>query len=552
MIRLLVSIFAKDIQSIKSIKASKQRRILTNLLVVVLVFGIFFAMLAPLLAHADEIKSSIPIDLGSLTLLLGAYITFALAIVSSVGFVFSSCYLDKNLENYLVMPLSARDFTVAKLISAYRNVIILIGTLYLPFIILYFYFGEVSIVALLITLIYVITMPIVAIYLVTLVISIIMLFVNRVKNKVLAKNVLFVGSFLVVFGAYMYVVLKFSYTPAENVTATLNMVFDLIEKVQMFLFYPTWYVDVFNNQEYFKLLYFVIALLVCIPIQLLFEKIYYKGSIGFNQNNSTTKKRRKNKNSGIAHYSETRWFFYREFREITKTMTYFMNSIFGNILIVVIYLGMMGYAYFFGGVKGSPELEEVINNYLDVPVIILVTIVIATFFTIFNNGAATVFSRDAKALDFIDTLPINQARAFFGKVLFHGLVEFLTIFIFMVIPMLVLGLNPLYIIVSVITMIIIMLATIFIPITIDLNFPTLNWESETAVVKRGKSVLLAMLAHFLLSVVVIGGGIALIGYLHIDYKILAYIGLGFYVILFVVMYFVYQKSVTRAFNKVRQ
>ncbi|MDF9866467.1 ABC-2 type transport system permease protein [Bacilli bacterium PM5-3] len=549
MIKSLFNVFKRDQQSIKLIKYSKTKKILLNIGITILVLAGFSAMLFPLIVHSDEIQSKIPLNIGHLTIMIGFYLTFVLAIVSSFGFLFSGGYLDKNLNNYIVLPIKKREFVIAKLMLVYYNVLQVVALLMTPCIIIYFVYSDVSLNGILSIIIYCLTMPIITIYGISFLVGTVLYFVNKVKNKMLAKRVLYGTFFVVAFSLYMVFILNVSTQSSEDPTKTITMFMDLISKLDTILFYPGWASELLNKASYINIVYMFVAVVIGSIFLLYFEKVYFKGSIGFNEEGGKTKSKLL-KNKKTSSHSMTMWFFIREAKEIFKTGTYFFNSVFGNILIVVVYLAMMGYSYYTNG-DTAVEVVSFVKDSLNIETIILVTLVIGTFFTIFNNGAATVFTRDAKVLDYLNTLPLNQSRAFFGKVLFHTLVEFLTIFIFMLIPMLVLQMDVSYIIVSLLVMILVVLATNLIPVCIDLNFPTLDWESETYVVKRSRSVWMTMLVHFGLNALVFGSGFALVMFANVDYKILSYIGIAFYVMMFIVLVFVYRKSVTRAFRKVR-
>ena len=553
MIKILFNIFRRDQQSIKSLKLSKLKRIIRSFVVIVLIFIAFGSVLSPLIFNADKIQQAIPINLGNLAMMLGFYLIFIIAFISALGFLFSSGYLDKNLNNYIVLPIKKFDFIIAKLALVYYNVMAIVLLVTIPFAIIYFTYGNITFSGILIIILYTFTVPLITIYVTSFIIGTVMLFINKLKNKAIAKNVLYALFFIVVFSIYLYIVVATSSIRHDNYLALINFFTNIVDKVNTTFFYSTWATDVLNNADYLKIVWMLLVTIIGFVFVLYFQKVYFKGSIGFNEGGQTRRRQHK-KVSGITHYSMTTWFFIREFKEIFKTGTYFFNSVFANIIIVVIYLGLMGYFYFFQGntLQNAQELNSFVNNYLNIEIVILITLAVGTFFTIFNNGAASVFSRDAKVLDFLNTLPLNQSRAFFGKVLFHALVEFLTLFIFMMIPMLVIGLKFYYIIVSVIIMIIIVLATIFIPICVDLRFSTLDWESETAVVKRAKSIVISMIIHFVLTFVIIGGGICLITLAHIDYKVVAYIITAFYLIMFAVMTLLYRKLVSYAFRKVKE
>lgn len=530
------------------LKWSKAKRMLFSIGIIALVIGVFSAILSPFIFNASEIEKAIPINIGNAVLMAGFYMSFILAIISSFGFLYSSGYLDKNIDNYIVLPINRRAFVLSKLIFVYYNVMTLIGLICVPFIIIYLFFSSITINGIISIIIYFITMPILVISIVAAILGTLLYFINKVKNKALARNILYAAFFLVAFGTYMVFVLSMTMSGDEDPLVMISSIISLVDKVSIFFFYPGWASDILNGAAYLNILYMIITIMSCGILLLYFEKVYLKGAIGFNEGGKISR-RKKRKISNLPMYSPTRWFFIREAKEITKTGTYFFNTIFGNVIIVVVYLGMMGYSYFTNDMP--QEVLDFIDTNLDVNMIIIITIVVGTFFAVFNNGAATVFSRDAKVIDFINTLPINQSRTFFGKVLFHSLIEFFTLFIFMIIPMLVLQIKVGFIIVAILVMIIIVAGTIFIPVCVDLAFPTLDWESETTVVKRGRSIWINMIATLILNAVVFGLGALLFFVVKIDYTIISYIAIGFYILLFVVLLSIYRKLVVRAFRKVK-
>ncbi len=550
MIKILFNVFKRDQKSIKYIKMSKAKKILLSLVVCALILFALSSMLMPIVLNADKIKETLFLDAGIISLIIGLYVSFIVALISSIGFLFSSCYLDKNLNNYLFLPIKRREFVIAKLMMIYYNVIAITALIFLPFALLYLYISKITIFGILTIIVYFFTMPILTIALSTLLLGTLLYFVNKVRNKKLAKTIIYTISIGFMLAIYLYFIFMISMSPEDDpITLYLNAM-SIIDKISLFFTYPNWAYSLLLSEDLIALVKMIGLSIVGIVSFLYFEKIYFKGAIGFNES-SGLRKKRNNKKNDVKNHSITVWFFLKEAKEILKTGSYFFNTIFGNILIVVVYLAMISYAYFFQGLAQDSEFMNELISMVNIEMIILITIVIGTFFTIFNNGAATVFSREAKSLDIISSLPISKRQAFFGKVLFHELVEFLTLSIFMIPPMIVLEIPILYIIVSVLIMILVVLSTNFIPIIIDLNFPNLDWESETAVVKSSRSIWISMIAHFILNAIVLGSGAFLLLVLKLDYKLVVYVAIVFYLVLFALLIAVYSKSVDRAFRKVR-
>lgn len=549
MIKVLFNIFKRDQKSIKYLKMSQPKKIIMMLLIIGLVLFGMSSFLMPIILNADKIKETLFFDAGVISLIIGLYLSFIVALISSLGFLFSSCYLDKNLNNYLFLPIKPRDFIIAKILIIYYNVILITSLVFLPFVLLYLYIANITIYGLLTIIIYLTTMPIITIALSALVIGIVLYFVNKIKNKQMAKNILYGGFILTLLAIYLAFILLLQVDGDEDPIVMYSSLLTIIDQISLFFFYPNLANSLLINEEIMSIPKMLIISAGTIISFLFFEKIYYQGAVGFNET-TNLKKKQNNKKIAVKEYSIIYWFFIKEAKEIFKTGIYFFNTIFGNIIVVVIYLALLAYSYFFQGMSQDLKFINELASLINIEGIILVTVVIGTFFTIFNNGAATVFSREARSLATICSLPINKSHVIFGKVLFHELVEFLTLAIFMVLPMLVLKISFFYIFVALLVMILIVLATNFIPVIIDLNFPNLDWESETAVVKSSRSIIISILVHVSLNAIVLGGGAFLIFVKGLDYQVVAYLAIIFYVLLFIVLLFVYQKAVIKAFRKV--
>ncbi|MDR3215681.1 MAG: hypothetical protein LBT75_05380 [Bacilli bacterium] len=549
--KILFNIFHKDTQSIRLLKTSKLKKSLFTLFLFVVIIGSVCAIISPLIIYSDDIKKLIPMfNLGIIFLIIGFYIMYTICFISVFGYMYAYCYLDKNINNYLVLPINPKTFINTKLVFIYYNVILICGIVFLPFLALYFVYGGFSPISLLSALFYFLTLPIIMIYFANVIIGTIMFFVNKLKNKVLAKY-LVVGLYMAIIFAIYISFLIITQTGGENedIQALIASVTGIMNKIKPVFFYANLGVSVLNHHDIFN---FIIMLVLSIGGYLsiiYFSKVYYPGVIGFNEGGSIFKRKNKT-NVKMQNNSMTKWFFMKEFKELTRNTTYFFNTLFGNIIVVVIYLGIMAYQYFINGLK--EEMASInINSLLSIPLVIVIVISIGTFFTLFNNGAASSLSREAKNIKIIQSLPINFTKAFFGKVLFHFLVDFFTLFIFIIIAMSMLSINITYMGIAILTIIIVTLATILIPICIDLRFYNFDWESETVVVKRSRPIILNMVCSFVLMGVIY----AMSALLYIntqDIKVLAFSLAGFFILLLFVLIFVYNKLTKRFMSQIQE
>lgn len=546
MIRILFEIFRKDQKSIKYIRMPKTKKFLFKLGILSIILFSMFSIISPLIYNADQIRQAITIDVGIIALIVSLYISFIVAIIYSIGFLFSSMYLDKNLENYLYLPINRRDFIVAKLLMIYYNVSLISLLIISPFVIFYLYFSNISFIILITLIIYLITMPIVTIALSAILVGTVIYFVNKLKNKKLAMGIVYGLSTLLMIFAYLFFVLKMTTVPEDDYVALYNALLSSIETISIVFTYPNLANDIILNSNYVSIFKMIIIVIVGLLFIFYFEKIYFKSSIGFNEN--TSSKRKKARNKLIKNYSLIRWFFIKEAKEIFKTGVYFFNTVFSNIFIVVLFLVMMAYNGFFG----QQDLSSIYSfiEMIDLEIVILITIIVSTVFSFFNVGAATIFSREAKSLDILNSLPISKSKAIYGKLLFHGLIELLTLLFFFLPIMIYLNVSIINILMVIPVLALVVFTTLFIPAIIDLNFPNLDWESETAVVKTSRSIIISMIVNVILIASIIGFAYLMFFKLNVNYKIIAYIFLILYIAFLFILFKWYNKSIEKAFRKV--
>lgn len=549
MIRLLFNIFKKDQRSIKYIKMSKQKKVLFGLFIGAIILFAMFSLIAPLLFDAENIQKTLLIDIGILGLIIALYLSFVVAFVYSIGFLFSSLYLDKNLENYLSLPISRRDFIIAKILMVYYNVLMANLIVTAPFILFYLYVSDISIMVLLALLFYIITMPIFTVIIAALVIGTIMFFINKLKNKKLARTILYSFSTILIVIAYFYFTLKLNSVPENDYMAMYNMLMSTMDTISIIFTYPNIAYQIIVNSDIISTLKMLGIIIILLTSILYIERIYFKSAIGFNENSGGTKKKFK-KNTQTKQYSITTWFFMKEAKEIFKTGIYFFNTVFTNFFVVAIYLVMLGYNFIF--VKQDISMIYKYIDMVDVEFVIIIVIIVATFFNLFNIGGATVFSREAKSIDFINSLPIKKNKAIYGKLLFHELIEFITLIVFILPIMIYLNFSIVYLLIAVAMIILVVFSTSYISVIIDLNFPNLDWESQTAVIKSSRSIIISMIVSLLFSALIVGVIIVLYFKLNIDHKIIAYGLILFYAILSFILYKYYNKSVDKAFIGVKK
>lgn len=544
MIRQLYQIFIRDTLSVKMLRRSKKQRnfikfiggILTVVIIALIIASIFYGL------NINELINVIPINIGNVILVIGMFASFIFSIIAAISFFFSSCYLDKNLDNYLTLPIKTKDFTISKILVTYRNTLFVAALVMIPTILVYLFIGDISFLTIIFSLLYTLTMPIILIYTVVLILSTILLFINRMKNKNIAKRFLYTITTIFLIGIYLFFVLSLSYNPS----GFLNILLELQSIIKILFAYPLWFIRVIANEQYLYLVNIILYLAACLLVQFYFERIYFKSSVGFN---SEDIQQAKNKSKiKIGNHSVFRWFLLKESKEIFKTPVYFLNIVLGNIILIVVFLIAIFYNYFTLEESSLVFVNEYLNN-MDITYLLLIVYAIATFSTLFNLGAASTFSRDAKNFSLVKTLPLKYNQALLGKTCFYFLLDFISIAIFMIVPLIFFNFSFVEIIICFLVLLLVSLATIFIPVCIDLLFPTMNWESQTAVIKRSKSTNITAFLSIGFSFIVIGSGAYLLITELVTPSTLLTIITIFYIILLIVMIIVFNKLSKRVYLK---
>lgn len=543
MVKNLLFVFKRSKLTIKQIGYSKQKLLITTYLPYLILVGILFLMLYPMIEKADFIISTFNISLEKYILSYGVLAIFVIGLGVAFVSLLTSCYMDKNLNHYLVLPIPKDIFVLSKLYYVFLDIIKTSYILFIPFIVIYVSLQEITSSAIILIIIYPILLALFNLTLAIMILGSVLFMINKIKNKAVAKLLLYICLYAVIILAYMYIFFTINGN-SNTYEESLTKFNQLKEQFLSLLLFPKLAYNIIMNNEYINFLYLFLLSSLIIPGFYYFRSIYYQGAIGFNEVSPRINKRKSTyKNNSII-----KWFFMREFKELSSGV-YFLNTLFPALIVDIIYLGMAIYLFFFSSVS-LPEQDEFkeIYNMINIEGVIIVVSVISIFLTNITFGAATTFSREAYNLDALRVLPINIANAFLGKVIFNSLFDCMSILIIVIPIALMIKLSLTYIIVAIILICLISVTHSFIQVNINLLFPTLDWESETSLVKRSKSVTISSITGMLY--------IFLAGYsvyylfieLSLDYKLFSYLIVIYYILLFIIVSRLYNKLVLKAFS----
>lgn len=554
MFKELYKVFYLESQNIKLLKTSKIKKILFTILPAVFIFFVFYGILGDVLNSASDFSEAFPgLNIPTLILQVGMTLSLLFCLITSFTFIFTIFYYDKNLENYLVFPITQKIFIRAKFLVVLRQVIQTLAIIYLPFVFSYIYLtiGNPNIMGIITLIVYI---PVISIFMMSvcgLILSILMYFVNKIKNKAVARAIviglfatIMVGAYLV----YLYTTMSLSMSEPGSEAVVIGDIVNSISNNLLFkamVYLPNLFVHLVNFELIDFIIGFIPLVLIVIVSFFVFERLFFKGALGFNEVGSIFSKRgtkiKASKQSSVLKLSVL-----KEKNDILKTGVYAFNTIFGTVFMTVIFIVMMVYVVFFAiPDEGIYVVRNGMTEHISLSVYSLIVIGYAAFMTISNVGCATAFSREAKNLDAIRTLPINPTTIFTGKIIFHALVTLVCEVVLVVFLTLLLGLNPLFILAAIPLLALVIFTTSYTSSLVDVMFPSLDWESEAIIIKKSRSALVGVLVSFLLIFIIFGTNALLLAKFMISVDITLIINIVFFSLLLALEIYLYNKLVNK-------
>ena len=370
----------------------------------------------------------------------------------------------KDTEILLSMPISKFEIVVAKALSRYLFNLGLMFVFAFPYAVVYWYFTGFGIDVMLLSMLVILIVPLFATgfcYIVDF-LSVV-LFQNATGSNVLKAIftlVVLVGLVLVIY--------------TEDYTA----------------FAPfRWMVDVATGVNMLSLVYLLLFTLIPFVIGT------YLFSITFDRQTNIAKGKKvaleKQPNRGVVGA-----IFNKELNQYLNTPIYMINTIIGPIIIVGITIWMI-----FGGASTVGEMIAMIAGPGATNYVIYAIMLVFGFAVTMTTASASAISLEGKYIWILKTMPINTRWLLFAKTLLNLLLLIPVIFVCSVILLVVLDITLIQFVLLIVLPVLVSIIISCGGLLINLLYPKLEWESESAVVKQSMAVIMAMLLGVAISII---------------------------------------------------
>ena len=497
----------------------------------------------PIIFAFDSVLEILPI--GNIFLSFILPLAGITTIVFSIFSVVSVFYLSKDSEHLLPLPIEPRDLMISKFLVSLVNEYYILFMFILPCLIGVGVGINAGILYYVYMILIFLLLPIIPSAIVTLIILIVTRFTGVMKNKDLFMYIS-MGLVLIFAFGYNYIVQNFISVDMDNIGTTVKSLEDAVLPYfrAIFPFYNSG-VNALVNYDNIIGLFALVAFAAFNVIALLF--IYLLGDKLYLKTLTVTKGNKKkidiveevvgkkSKNKG-----EFYWLLKKEWLIVKRTPIFMLNIVIIVFLMPIIFI----VSFLQEGGNISAIKTSNISIHLSNPLIYLIVLAVAIFFTCSSVAASTSISREGSSAWFMKVIPVSYFKQINAKVFFAVLLDILGVIMVGIIPVIVYKIPVYYVIGVLIPLVIIVVLLNYFNILLDLRKPRLNWSEESTAVKQNLNGLVSMLIT--IAVCAVFGIIAFLFYkydVNINVMILSLvISLVSGIILFLVICWFYKNS----------
>ena len=416
-------------------------------------------------------------------------------------------YFSKDIERYLILPITTREFMSARFLNTLYNLYLTLSIVYIPFLIAYTLIMGISVPFTITYLIAGIFLPLIPMMLALIITVLLFNFIPFFKNKNLFT---YVTSGLTI-GVVLWInMASMNADPDVMMSSILEGLVSgqnsLLNIVTSALPYLTFFVEgVVNSNILYLLIGSVISVLFVGLGIILIQNFYLKSALSVQEEGSSSKKLSTQamvKKSRTAHVIPALMKY--DFKNIIRTPMFAMNY-FVMILLVPV---MLIFPLFSNDLSAQlPLIQLIIQDILNsTPFLeILMYALFGSYLVAFLFGsmgmmASTAISREGKAMEQFKIMPIKMITIVNAKLLLTTICLMIPLAIVIIVLGIALKINPFIIIVSLIAATIGNFCANIFNITLDVWRPKLDWSNEQEAVK---SNFLSVIP--LLTILLIGG-----------------------------------------------
>ncbi len=423
---------------------------------------------------------------GAPELALKVYLPFV-AFVMTFQLIIIVCnlfYYSKDLEYILPLPVKPIEILISKLFTA-------IGIMYLTeavFLIIplfiYWILAAGTMTFLLYSIFLLIFFPIFFTLIIGTLVIILMKFLKKIKNENIIQILIILILTTCLMGGIFWVLSK-NIDEIKN-TEQIEIINDKLDKINNYFIITNPMIKLLTERNILKNIINIIEIFFIESIlfgifYIIGKRIYYNNLLFMHTKNSLKNKKqykyKKNKKEII--------YLKNEFRKIFRNTTYFSQTLYNYISIIIIFL------FLISALIPMFMQEMQVENYeieeLKLQIFCLVLIVIQIIST-FNNMAITGISKDGKEAYFIKYIPIDLNRQFKLKLIPQIVInDIMVILVLIVISTRVPQISVLYYIVTFVTATIINVIYTSLMLLLDCKNPNLNWTNEESITKNNNN-----------------------------------------------------------------
>ncbi len=416
-------------------------------------------------------------------------------IVFGIFYVLSIFYFSDDLNYLLPIPLKPYQIVGAKLVLVilfeYFIEIIIVLPLLIAAVL-----NNGSILTFLYSIVVFITFPIFPVIICSIFCIVMMSFTNFFKDK--DKFKMISGAFGIIFVILINVFFRSAGKSSTSLIDSIKANSNTLNNVNsIFINAKLAALSVLNGNNLNGLINLILFLFISILSLILFfiiaEKLYFKGALGISEASSKgikmsdeQFKKSSRKNAVIISYT------IKELKLLVRTPAYFLNCILFGIAFPPILLFLTLFTN-----KGMNQFSNIPESSMTLVVCSSILIVISSF----NLITSTAISREGSNFYFMNYIPVPYEEQILAKVFSGVIVSYCSLLLVFILGVIILKLSLVLAIFTLIISIIGILATSFLGIILDLNFPKLDWDNETRAVKQNFNPVIMIFGSVFFSVI---------------------------------------------------
>ncbi len=444
-----------------------------------LLFFVLFAIIAAALGFEYYVMAEAfePLGLATSIIPMGLLTTSLVLIVTNSKSFGENFYKTKDYESLQALPIKSFYVILAKYLSSMLVSIIFTIACLVPAFVVYFIFFEATFTKVLFCLISILFLPAFSQFLGCIISWISNLISSRMKNKNIMSGI--IGLIFVTL-----LVAVMSMLGSESMARLLVNDFPLWLKIIMPF---TYFLSGAILQQ--NILYFLAFVGICIVYSLAAAALVLVGYKKINSNFKTTAKAKLKKPLNFEKHTVFSQFVKKELKTLLSTPIYFMNSIVGPLLAVVMPFAMFGLA---------SELSLLGENLPVVLVGVLPILMLGMAPT-----SCVSISLEGQNIKTIKSMPISHNCFLWSKIMFNIFLNLPFLLISQTLMIVFLKIDILSAVLVVLLGLVLLFFISLSSLFINLLLPKLEWTSAAHVVKQSASVLLSMLLNMVISILII-------------------------------------------------